>query len=1331
MNSIEYQKNELEALLSKYASERDPAQKAVLSQQAEDCFEHFRRLPGVSAEEVKWLQSRLERNLRAQTRHDSATFTTTPTPSASSGGLPRLGVVTPREATSSSPPVVSDPSDPEVAARAFAAIVEMIPQELPYANLEQIQEGRFGVGFRATESDTGDAVVIKLPAASGWPTRFVQCAEALRTEADMLDTVTAFLPDPDPRTCARVITQLDSSDLTVPDWPHPVPYSIQSFARGTRLWRSGLLPMRGDQERAGVLLLTQITGLVQCLYAHDLAHRDLKPDALFWDDTADLVEVIDWNSAKEPTADDIAREFNLSLTSLVCEVFLGVAEPTASPSGIGYSLFTEARGRGLSRGVRLLLARLLDPHFSSHAIRDLAGLHTALTELTDAWLDTEQTALPPLKATTPEALAARLTRAAIALLQPDARATPVERQTWYRQALAQAEQEVQKTLSLVLQYPAHLRAQWGKVADLALWLPDIWPLIWTLPLARAWFAHIPADRDAELTSILHPLLGRRWDALRAAITPLRPTVAADIQAHLDRLERLVTVQQQVSNVETLLKQTPPNYTEALRTLTPLLEALPLEVRLLELERQIMAGMQANAAVTRLQDEVAVCRAARPGLALQRRLLAALEQLQQAGYPDPETAEQHQLVALLDQAEQAYRAAQTARQDGDWPRVQQHLALWQAHAQLQAYAPDLDTALKNLLDEANWHIQNQPQIWCAGQQAASMKQAAQLPQQIEALLKEGDLDGALALATDPQTPRSLNTNTEQEELGRTLQAVHTWLHAQAQGQFTPGERLTLPSTITLPTVARLVNQADEIERQAGRMEPTANSEMLRDIWLRAQTGAEDQELPVLVRSDWQALRDQALDRLERQKTHDQTTLEARLAGISTKLEGMDTKLTNLEQKLVAAALAQSDSVTPISQDAISDETEKTGTTPIEPGPSTATATPPESPSVSTTMASNNREEQQDLRSTPDAITQDGQESTATPVYGKQRIAPKDPLSGTAADPTVLPPPDNPAHRSSPRGYRTPGKIKPRQQIIALLVGIVLILGIFVTIGIGIMNRNRSATTAPTPVASATPSAMPTEAAGNQDSETGAAPGVPGETAAPAEVLTPTLTSTLQVSPTDVITGVNRPITLSSSVDLRAIQAASLIIGAETIPLPAPQPGTIPNEFSVTLPLTLSTRLPQPVTLPMPNVKLDLGASMPPVILTLGNPGLIVTVQGADVNVRDAQEPTLINRGLAVEAGVYLWKELDTEKRGRNTDTVLPSLPTSTPAEGETEAVLTETPPPEPAEFVLLNNGDQVEILEVKDDHYLIKVVTNNADSDSPTVVGKQGWVLRTIVDGPAQ
>jgi hypothetical protein len=33
----------------------------------------------------------------------------------------------------------------------------------------------------------------------------------------------------------------------------------------------------------------------------------------------------------------------------------------------------------------------------------------------------------------------------------------------------------------------------------------------------------------------------------------------------------------------------------------------------------------------------------------------------------------------------------------------------------------------------------------------------------------------------------------------------------------------------------------------------------------------------------------------------------------------------------------------------------------------------------------------------------------------------------------------------------------------------------------------------------------------------------------------------------------------------------------------------------------------------------------------------------------------------------------EKRSRNTDTVLPSLPTSTPAEGETEAVLTETPP----------------------------------------------------------
>jgi hypothetical protein len=722
MNSIETMKNELEALLSKYASERDPAQKAALSQQAKDRFEHFQRLPGVSAEEVKRLRSRLERNLRAQRQPDSATFTTAPTPSASSGGLRKLGVVTPREATSSFSPVVSDTSDPEVAARAFAAAVEMIPQELPYANLEQLYEGHFINGLRATRSDTGDVVVIKLPAASAWPTRFAQCVEALRAEADMLDTVTTFLPTPDPRTCARVITRLDRGDLTVPGWPHPVPYSVQSFARGTRLWRSGLLPMRGDQERAGVLLLTQITGLVQCLYAHDLAHRDLRPDALFWDATADLVEVIDWNSARTPDAQDIAREFSLSLTSLVCEVFLGVAEPTASPAGLGYSLFTEARGRGLSRGVRLLLARLLDPHFSSHAIRDLAGLHTALTELTDAWLDTEQTALPPLKATTPEALAARLTRAAIALQQPAALAAPAERQAWYRQALAQAEHEVQKTLNLVLQYPVHLRAQWGKITDLGLWLPDIWPLIWTLPLARSWFAHTPAARDAELTSILHPLLGRRWDALRAAIMPLRPTVAADIQAHLDRLEQLATVQQQVNNVETLLAQTPPDYAEALRILTPLLEVLPLDVHLLELERQLMVGMQADAAVTRLCDEVAVCRTTRPGLALERRLLAALEQLQQAGYPDPKTAEQRHLVALLDQAEQDYRAAQTARQDGDWPQVQQHLDAWDAHVVLQQQAPDLAVPMKNLLAEAGWRVQNWTQVWNTHQWSETFQQA---------------------------------------------------------------------------------------------------------------------------------------------------------------------------------------------------------------------------------------------------------------------------------------------------------------------------------------------------------------------------------------------------------------------------------------------------------------------------------------------------------------------------------------------------------------------------------------------------------------------------------
>jgi hypothetical protein len=862
MNSSEKWVQELKQLLAPTTPGwNDPAHKPVLHQQARRLLEQLQTDPGADQQQVQQLTLRLNRRLRTQDSSSPQAATATQSADTAVATLP-----------ASAPP---DRDALTCMATAFDQAVAQIDQGSTCTSLEKLQEGRFVTGFRAGMRNSGDLVVVKLPAASGWNTRFAECAAALRAEATLLRTVNGFLPEPDPRTCARVITQLEDGELNLPDWPHPVPYSIQSFARGTRLWRSGLLPMRGDQERAGVLLLTQITGLVQCLYAHDLAHRDLKPDALFWDDTADLVEVIDWNSARTPDAQDIAREFNLSLTSLVCEVFLGVPEPAPDPLGFGYTLFATARGVGLSRGVRLLLACLLDPYFSTNALSDVAALHTTLTRLADAWLDTTREQMPMPTGTTPEDLSLLLSQTAIALHQPVAQASLRQRQNWYEQAMRLAEQEVQKILTLWLHYPDHLRAGWGRIEQLGSRLPDVWPLVWLLPLARAWFAHEPPAHDGRLTELLYHLLQRQWMALQKQIATGRTAVADPLRQVLDMLDQVATRQIQAAEIETLLNTTPPDYAAAFRKLTPLREALPLDARLLALERRIAAGMAEADEVIRLRMEITTGRQGLPTRPTQQRIQAAQEQLRRLGYPDEGEAEQRQLVEHLATAQAVCAAARIAVRDGDYVQARRVLAQWPDDAVIQTSAPDLAAALSDLVgildSEARTgeHAHAYRQIQRERIQEQQARQQWQQDQQaIKERLAAADLRGALqatlrAYKLTRQMPEIFRQfQGASSHLARTLQALVQVQPLLLQGDYQAAQQICVPDApLEARTLAALTGAVQELIRQGVALRQATRLTDLHTILRVALKQMRDPDLPPGADRLWRVLHSETLARLE--------------------------------------------------------------------------------------------------------------------------------------------------------------------------------------------------------------------------------------------------------------------------------------------------------------------------------------------------------------------------------------------------------------------------------------------------------------------------------------
>jgi hypothetical protein len=438
---------------------------------------------------------------------------------------------------------------------------------------------------------------------------------------------------------------------------------VQSFARGIRLAdpnRSPVLPFDGEREYQGILVLAQVAGLTRELHEHNISHRDIKPDALFWDEQARLVEVIDWNRATSSATDkDKALDFSLGMKRTVCPVLLGkeVERLPKEPGHLLHALFATPEGARLSRGTRLLLARLFDLAIpSAHAVQDVSRLSETLHELATWWLE-PMPAIPPgvpEKEQNVEGLSRLLSRADIERCRPDGVAEHLElaaRQGWYQRVMEAAQEEVRGALVLWRTYPKHMHQNVSKVEVWWWWLPDVWPLALVMPLARAWLAHTQQHNDA-LAALVEQVQNRQWTGVQATIQQVTPLLPDPVRPRLKELNKVARD---------------------------------------HLERE---------EIKQLRDEMERLRKgnkSKPTAQGQRRLWEVLEQLKQKGFPDAHHDAQQQVVGRIKMAEQALKTARERAEGQAWKDAKATLEPWHDHQELVHAAPDLAAEIDQTFD----------------------------------------------------------------------------------------------------------------------------------------------------------------------------------------------------------------------------------------------------------------------------------------------------------------------------------------------------------------------------------------------------------------------------------------------------------------------------------------------------------------------------------------------------------------------------------------------------------------------------------------------------------
>lgn len=168
-----------------------------------------------------------------------------------------------------------------------------------------------------------------------------------------------------------------------------------------------------------------------------------------------------------------------------------------------------------------------------------------------------------------------------------------------------------------------------------------------------------------------------------------------------------------------------------------------------------------------------------------------------------------------------------------------------------------------------------------------------------------------------------------------------------------------------------------------------------------------------------------------------------------------------------------------------------------------------------------------------------------------------------------------------------------------------------------------------------------------------------------------------------------------------------IGAQSIMLPASRVDN-DNTLQFELPATALRDVGAPCAQAL-TAHVTISPNFKAADLTINQPTVIVA--GVPTDASD----TTNTRSYGNKVGAYLWKSGDISQR-----------------EPAQHAVQPENPSAVDPDFALLSNGDQVQILECQKqgdvELYQIRVKTNQAETNQARVVDKQGWVLRSLIDG---
>ncbi|MEI6778211.1 MAG: hypothetical protein WCK70_15035 [Chloroflexales bacterium] len=569
----------------------------------------------------------------------------------------------------------------------------------------RLQSGYFSAGYSALDRQTSAHVVVKLPTNEDytWTSRFRECDDALVTEATILPLANSVI-NAVPTGSARPVAHVAAGELSIVQvWPLPVHWLAQRFAQGQCV--SEIVPMREAREVDGLRILRQVTTMTRHLYAANLAHCDLKEDALFWDGTH--VEVIDWNRAtRQPTKDELQREFE-ALQHLTSTIFYGLSHAwgttKASFSSEAHAYASELlvtfSGLPLSRGTRMLLFRSMSAYHPA-AITTVDALHTAVTEQCVYW-DQPTAQQPVTSEQTPRAISALLDRVAVEFQRPtDTSLVPAERLTWMIESYAQAHTEAIRHLRIWLSVPEDLRTSFPKLEAAWFWLPDVWPLALLVPLSKLWFFHVARELDNQLAKLASQIVADQLEDAAATARHLASLMPPPLAEFLQQTAKSAGAYLTLDRIELAVKAEQPDYVATLRTLKHVRESIPFELRTLVVLRLLDAGDQRSGRTILLREELDQMSRLAPDLSqTQRRLLATLEELRGLGRDDPRYASQQQTVKVLDAVEAALAAARPYADAQAWDDVITRLEPWHNRPDLRDVARDLYAKVEKLFGDA--------------------------------------------------------------------------------------------------------------------------------------------------------------------------------------------------------------------------------------------------------------------------------------------------------------------------------------------------------------------------------------------------------------------------------------------------------------------------------------------------------------------------------------------------------------------------------------------------------------------------------------------------------